>query len=160
MFQRSPAPSSGSVWWMTSLSNCYHPHVAVHHINSDDGDLWNIGFNNYCVTGHCPSSCFYLKHNILKTVSVFRWNLLSWAQSIELVSISGRLHQHKIGYTNQAQHKPSARFKRNIKNIKKLDTYEAYHQSTVRIDVITREINSVCGTNIKKSPLNLHWTEL
>jgi hypothetical protein len=38
---------------------------------------------------------FYLKHTTFRrlySVSVFRWNLLSWDQSIELVPISG--HQH------------------------------------------------------------------
>jgi hypothetical protein len=39
------------------------------------------------------------------SVSVFRGNLLSRAQSIELVPISGHLHQHKTGYIKQAQHK-------------------------------------------------------
>jgi hypothetical protein len=29
----------------------------------------------------------------LDSVSVFRWNLLSWTQSLELVSISGHQHQ-------------------------------------------------------------------
>jgi hypothetical protein len=45
------------------------------------------------------------------SVSVFRWNLLSWAQSIELVRTSGHQRQHKMGYKNQAQHKPNARVK-------------------------------------------------
>jgi hypothetical protein len=49
--------------------------------------------NSFCVSGHSPSSCFYLKQNTtfrrLDSVSVFRWNLLSWVQSIELVPISG-----------------------------------------------------------------------
>jgi hypothetical protein len=44
---------------------------------------------------------------------------------MELVPISGYLYQHKIGYRSQAQHKPSVRVKTNIKNIKKLHTYEA-----------------------------------
>jgi hypothetical protein len=34
----------------------------------------------------------------LDSVPVFRWNLLSWAKSIELIPISGHQHQHKIGY--------------------------------------------------------------
>jgi hypothetical protein len=40
---------------------------------------------------------FYLKHMTfqrLDSVSVFRWNLLSWAQSIELVPIS--IDEHRI----------------------------------------------------------------
>jgi hypothetical protein len=72
---------------------------------------------------------FYLKHTSfrrLDSVSVFRWNLLSWAEPIELVPISGHQYQHEIGYINQAQHKPSARVKTNIENIcKELHTHEA-----------------------------------
>jgi hypothetical protein len=36
--------------------------------------------------------CFCLKHNVSETefVSVFRWNLRSWAQSIQLVPVSRR----------------------------------------------------------------------
>jgi hypothetical protein len=66
--------------------------------------------------------CFRTLSNILfyfKTRRFGDWilfpssgiNLLSWAQSIGLVPISGHLHQRKVGYTNQAQHKPSARVK-------------------------------------------------
>jgi hypothetical protein len=55
----------------------------------------------------------------LVSASVFRWNLLSLAQSIELFPISRHQHQHRIGYVNQAQHKPYARVKTNIENIKK-----------------------------------------
>jgi hypothetical protein len=33
----------------------------------------------------------------LDSVSVFRWHLLSWAQSIELVPISGQTQQPKKG---------------------------------------------------------------
>jgi hypothetical protein len=33
----------------------------------------------------------------LNSVSVFRWNLLSWTQSIELVPLSGHQQQHEIG---------------------------------------------------------------
>jgi hypothetical protein len=39
--------------------------------------------------------------------------------------------------------------------------YEALHQRTIRIEIITGETNSLCG--IKKTqifPLSLHWTEL
>jgi hypothetical protein len=39
---------------------------------------------------------FTVLHISRNFVSVFRWNVLSWAQSIELVPISGRLHQHLI----------------------------------------------------------------
>jgi hypothetical protein len=45
-----------------------------------------------------PSSWLYLKHTTfrkLDSISVFRWNLLSWAQSIELVPIS-RKQQSQI----------------------------------------------------------------
>jgi hypothetical protein len=73
---------------------------------------------NHCVSRHYPPSCFYLKHTafrILDSVSVFRWNLLSWTQSTELVPISEHEHQYKTGYINQAQHKPSAIVQTNIK---------------------------------------------
>jgi hypothetical protein len=45
------------------------------------------------ISGHYPSSCNYLKHTTfrrLDSVSVFRWNLLSWSQSIQLVPIRRR----------------------------------------------------------------------
>jgi hypothetical protein len=54
----------------------------------------------------------------LDSVSVFRWNLLSLVQPIQLVFISGHLQQHKLRYTNQAQHKLSARAKTNIKTLR------------------------------------------
>jgi hypothetical protein len=47
----------------------------------------------------------------LDPVAVFRWHLFSWAQSTELDPISGDLHQLKLGYTNQAHRKASARAK-------------------------------------------------
>jgi hypothetical protein len=34
----------------------------------------------------------------LDSVSIFRWDLLSWSQSIEIFLISGHNHKHKIGY--------------------------------------------------------------
>jgi hypothetical protein len=43
---------------------------------------------------------FYLKRTTfrrLDSVSVFRWSIFIWAQSIELVRISGHQHQHNIG---------------------------------------------------------------
>jgi hypothetical protein len=57
-------------------------------------------FKHY-VFGHYPPSCLYLKSVlfifqntafwILDSVSVFRYNLLSWAQMIELVPVSGQI---------------------------------------------------------------------
>jgi hypothetical protein len=47
---------------------------------------------NYYVSGHYQSSCFYLKHTALRrlgSLSVFSWNLVSWAKSVELVPIHG-----------------------------------------------------------------------
>jgi hypothetical protein len=78
------------------------------------------------VIGHYPSSCFYLDTTFRRqdSVSVVRWNLLSWTQSIELVPISGHQYEHKIGY-RIGQHKPSARVKTNIKIIKQLHIHEA-----------------------------------
>jgi hypothetical protein len=66
----------------------------------------------------------------LGSISVFRQNLLSWAQSIELVPISGRLYQPQDGYASQAQHKPSARVdtKQNIKNSTRMNYHDrSYH---------------------------------
>jgi hypothetical protein len=42
---------------------------------------------SYCVSGHYLSSRFYFKTQRFEDdyVSVFTWNLLSWAQLIELV---------------------------------------------------------------------------
>jgi hypothetical protein len=50
---------------------------------------------------HC---LFYSKHNVSESrfCLVFRWNLFSWAQSIELVPISGQQHQHKIHTSSTA----------------------------------------------------------
>jgi hypothetical protein len=62
----------------------------------EDKYIWK----KYCVSGHYTSSCFCLKSTKfrrLDSVSVFRWNLLSWSQSIELVPISG--HQHRVRIT-------------------------------------------------------------
>jgi hypothetical protein len=45
---------------------------------------------NYYISGHYPFSCVCLKmFQRLDSVSVFWWNVLSWAQSIELVPNSG-----------------------------------------------------------------------
>jgi hypothetical protein len=55
-----------------------------------------------------PFTCFYFKHTTfrrLDSISVFRWNLLIWAQTIELVPISG---QHSINHMQE--------LKRNIRN--------------------------------------------
>jgi hypothetical protein len=51
--------------------------------NGDDNDDDRY---NYCVFGHYPSSCIYLKHMFqrLDTVSIFRRNLLTWANSLSL----------------------------------------------------------------------------
>jgi hypothetical protein len=87
--------------------------------------------HNYCVFGHYPSSCFLFKtrrfgHLILSVSSVK--NLLSWPQSIELIPLSEHQHQQKKGYINQAQHKPLARVKTNIKNIRfTLKNSNAFH---------------------------------
>jgi hypothetical protein len=70
---------------------------------------------SYCVSGHYSSSCFYLKHIVSETEF---WLILQ-VKPIKLAPISGLQHQHKIGYINQAQHKPPLRVKTSIKNIKK-----------------------------------------
>jgi hypothetical protein len=79
---------------------------------------------NYCVFGHYASSCFLFETQhfgdwILFPSSGKKKILLSWAQSTQLVPISGHQHQHMTGSINQPQHKPSARVNTDIKNIKK-----------------------------------------
>jgi hypothetical protein len=44
--------------------------------------------------------------------------LLKFSQSIELVLSPDTSTKHKMGYINQAKHKPSTRVKTNIKNMK------------------------------------------
>jgi hypothetical protein len=39
--------------------------------------------------------------------------------------------------------------RQNIKTLKELHVYEAYHQSIIRLEVITGKINFIYGTNIK-----------
>jgi hypothetical protein len=71
---------------------------------------------NRRVSGHYQSSCFYLRlvmFRRLDSVSVLMWNLLGWAQSIQ-VPVYGHQHQHKIAYISQAHHKASARVKTNV----------------------------------------------
>jgi hypothetical protein len=75
------------------------------------------------------------------SVSFIRWNLLSWAQSIELGLNSGHQHEHKIQYT-------SARVKTNVKNIKQtwgLDqhAYEEGHKICLnKVKVLQIEPNT------------------
>jgi hypothetical protein len=68
-----------------------------------------------------PLLIFYLKQRFGDWLlsPVFRWNLLSLGQSIDLLPISGHQHQHKMGYMNHPQHKRSARVTTNVKNIKR-----------------------------------------
>jgi hypothetical protein len=58
-------------------------------------------FYNYCASGHYPSSCFIQNITFwrLNSVSLFRWNLLSWAEPIELLPISGHQHQSQSYFT-------------------------------------------------------------
>jgi hypothetical protein len=52
---------------------------------------------NYYVSGRYSTSCSYPKHTTLRrlgSVSVFRWNLISWAKSVELVPIFE--HQRRV----------------------------------------------------------------
>jgi hypothetical protein len=51
---------------------------------------------------------------IFQNTTFRRLNLLSWAQSIELVPISGHCTSTKMGYTSQAQHNSSARAKKTL----------------------------------------------
>jgi hypothetical protein len=103
-----------------------HPKNTKHKIIVSKS-FWKWYINKIIVFEHYPSYCFYLKHRTfrrLDSVSIFRWNLFNWAQSTELVLISGLLCQHKLGCINQAQHNPSARVKTNIKNSTHTRTHE------------------------------------
>jgi hypothetical protein len=74
----------------------------------------------------------------LDSVSIFRWNLLSWAQLTELVPISGHEHRHKFGYTYLAQSRQA------MKTFKKKHTYmKPLHQSAVRTEVIAKSIGQM-----------------
>jgi hypothetical protein len=84
----------------------------------------------------------------------------------QLVSISGHQHQHNIGCINQAQHKPSARVKANIKNGKTLHTHEAYHLCpwTISRPLLKSECyqnrshHSLYGTNIETQFSHIMYT--
>lgn len=54
-------------------------------------------YYNFCVPGHMHRICSISETG---SVSVFRWNLFSWAQSMDLVHSSGHHHQHMTGNTN------------------------------------------------------------
>jgi hypothetical protein len=82
--------------------------------------------------------------------------MFSVAQSIELVPISGHQHQKKIRYINQAQHKPSARVKTNINNIKKLMSMHNFTAIVVKIRVLSEQKSSLsikAGSKIATSAL-------
>jgi hypothetical protein len=103
----------------------------------------------------------YFKHKTfrrLDSASVFKRNLLSLPQSIELIHICGHIYQHKTGSTNQAQHKPPASVKTNIKNITNLQarglaptSRHCFKNIIIKIrvlsEVIIKETNSLYGTN-------------
>jgi hypothetical protein len=57
--------------------------------------------------------------------------LQKFPQSIELVLFPDTSTKHKMGYINQAQHKPSTRFKTNIKNIK--ENWAQIYRNTIII---------------------------
>jgi hypothetical protein len=63
----------------------------------------------------------------LDSVSIFRQNLLNWAQLTELVPISEHLHQHKIYKGIQTKHNTNhlQGLKQTLKTFKKLNMYEA-----------------------------------
>jgi hypothetical protein len=57
---------------------------------------------NYCISGHYPSSCFYFKHTMFHRpdfLSIFLWNLLSWAQLKESLSPDQK-HNNCINITS------------------------------------------------------------
>jgi hypothetical protein len=67
-----------------------------------------------------------------------------------------------MGYTSEAQQKPSARAKKKHKNIRKLYTYKALHQRTIKQYIIIGESKFYLWYQHKKKnfPFNLNWTEL
>jgi hypothetical protein len=96
--QKHVSSKVGDHWVHVDCSSVYSTWSGFKH----DGALWRINafmcidcemvsitvvrhiscLYNYCVSGHYPLSCFYLKHTSswrLDFVSVSRWNLLSWA---------------------------------------------------------------------------------
>jgi hypothetical protein len=62
--------------------------------------------------------------------------LHKFPQSIELVLSPGTSTKHKMGYINQAQHKPSMRVKTNIKNIK-ANWAQIYRNTTIIKSIVT-----------------------
>jgi hypothetical protein len=89
-----------------------------------------------------PIALFLFKTTFRRVdfASGFGWNVLSWAQSILLVPSSGHQHERKVGYINQAQHKPSARVKTDIKNS---SFYTVYKQD----DVSNKEVWWIMSRN-------------
>jgi hypothetical protein len=83
-----------------------HKLMGLHGLYRDSFTLFSLisyKYYNYCVSEHTRCLVFFLfkaTFRRLDSVSVFRWNLLSWAQCIELDPISGHQHQHKTGHTN------------------------------------------------------------
>jgi hypothetical protein len=74
----------------------------------------------------------------LHSVSVFRYNLLSWAQLIELAPISRHLDQHQDGVYKPSTGQTICESYENI-NFLKLYTYEALRQRTIMTEIITGE---------------------
>jgi hypothetical protein len=68
-------------------------------------------------------------------MSVFRWKVLSWPQSIQPIPVSGFQYQNKIGYTNQAAQKLSARCMANTDIIAK-ETHYLYSSYIKKIHAV------------------------
>jgi hypothetical protein len=102
----------------------------------------------------------------LDSVSVFKWNLLSWAQSIKISPVSG--HQHNRGYINYHSRNHLRELRKTLKNSTRVSPstydhtmfhgYSSQNQSTMRIGVITRETNSLYGANSKTPFPHLIYT--
>jgi hypothetical protein len=63
-------------------------------LDCEDGMVWKwfgvlSNRYNYDNSGHYSSSLYLRLFRKLNSVSVFRWDLLNWAQWIEIVSVSG-----------------------------------------------------------------------
>jgi hypothetical protein len=127
--------------------------------------------HNYYVFGHYPLSCLYLKkhpvyfskHNFSETGFCLCFQVKpTQLGPIDRASpyLRTPIQAPRWGIPSQAQHKPSARAKKTL--IFKLCTYEALHQKTITIEIITGEkIYSYWYQHKKKNfPLNLHLTEL
>jgi hypothetical protein len=82
----------------------------------------------YCVSGHYPSSCFYLFRTTSRRPDSVCFQVdPTEAYPINRASPYPRTPEPTQDemYVDQTQHKPLARIKTNMKNFKKFHTHEA-----------------------------------